>query len=54
MKQLKNLGIKELILLSFFSNKFSDELPKADLVIANNVLAHVPDINDFMKGIKLY
>ena len=22
-------------------------LPKADLVIANNVLAHVPDINDF-------
>ena len=37
---------------AFFSKKFSEELPKADLVIANNVLAHVPDINDFMKGIK--
>lgn len=24
----------------------------ADLVVANNVLAHVPDINDFVKGIK--
>jgi SAM-dependent methyltransferase len=24
---------------------------KADLIVANNVLAHVPDINDFVKGI---
>ena len=24
---------------------------KADLVIGNNVYAHVPDINDFTKGI---
>lgn len=24
---------------------------KADLVIANNVLAHVPDVNDFLKGV---
>jgi SAM-dependent methyltransferase len=26
---------------------------QADLVIGNNVLAHVPDINDFVKGMKM-
>jgi 2-polyprenyl-3-methyl-5-hydroxy-6-metoxy-1,4-benzoquinol methylase len=26
---------------------------KADLVIANNVLAHVPNLNDFVKGLKI-
>ncbi|MDC3411683.1 class I SAM-dependent methyltransferase [bacterium] len=26
---------------------------KADLIIGNNVLAHVPDINDFVKGVKI-
>jgi SAM-dependent methyltransferase len=26
---------------------------QADLVIANNVLAHVPDLNDFVRGIKV-
>ena len=25
---------------------------KADLIIGNNVYAHVPDINDFTKGLK--
>ena len=25
---------------------------RADLIVANNVLAHVPDINDFVAGIK--
>ena len=39
----------------FFSYELSKEIiqnyKKADLVIANNVLAHVPDINDFVKGI---
>lgn len=38
----------------FFSSKFAKKLSKtnktADLIIANNVLAHVPDINDFLKG----
>ncbi len=28
-------------------------LEKADLILGNNVLAHVPDINDFVKGVKL-
>ena len=26
---------------------------KADLVLGNNVLAHVPDVNDFVKGMKI-
>ena len=39
---------------NFFNYEFSEELRKnkilPDLMIANNVLAHVPDINDFLKG----
>ena len=27
---------------------------KADLIIGNNVLAHVPDVNDFVRGISLF
>ena len=45
---------------SFFSSSYAKELIKdlkqkdgADLIIANNVLAHVPDINDFVKGISI-
>lgn len=38
----------------FFSEKsgisLSNTLGKADLMVCNNVLAHVPDINDFVKG----
>jgi len=30
-----------------------DKNLKADLIIGNNVLAHVPDINDFVKGMKI-
>jgi len=35
----------------FFGLALAEELEPADLVVANNVLAHVPDINDFMAGI---
>jgi SAM-dependent methyltransferase len=35
----------------FFGLALAQELEPADLVVANNVLAHVPDINDFMAGI---
>ena len=35
----------------FFGVALAEELERADLVIANNVLAHVPDINDFVAGI---
>ena len=36
----------------FFSLEHSKKLQKSDLIICNNVLAHVPDINDFIKGLK--
>ena len=50
-------GIKTL--REFFCFKLAEEITKseeianggADLVVANNVLAHVPNINDFMAGI---
>lgn len=35
----------------FFGVALAEELESADLVVANNVLAHVPDINDFVAGI---
>jgi len=38
-------------LQEFFSENLARELEKADFVVANNVLAHVPNVNDFMLGI---
>lgn len=39
----------------FFGEKTAENLKKkykqADLILGNNVLAHVPDINDFIKGL---
>ena len=35
------------------AQRLSLEGKKADLIIGNNVLAHVPDINDFVKGLKI-
>lgn len=43
------------ILEAFFSSDLGSDLAAegraADLITANNVLAHVPDINDFLRGI---
>jgi 2-polyprenyl-3-methyl-5-hydroxy-6-metoxy-1,4-benzoquinol methylase len=33
-----------------FADEFVRERRKVDLIVANNVLAHVPDINDFVAG----
>jgi SAM-dependent methyltransferase len=48
-------GINTVV--EFFGESFAKKLitnnPKADLLIGNNVLAHVPDINDFVKGLKV-
>lgn len=46
-------GIKSII--DFFGSRLSSRLlaGKADLILGNNVLAHVPDINDFVKGVKI-
>ncbi len=41
----------------FFSSRLAKELVaenrKADLILGNNVLAHVPDINDFIHGARI-
>lgn len=39
-------------LQKFYSHKLSKKIQKADLIIANNVIAHIPNILDFFKGIK--
>ncbi len=39
--------------VEFFSADGARGMAKADLVIANNVLAQVPDLNDFVEGIRL-
>lgn len=48
-------GIKTIV--EFFGNELADRLRnhwdvKADLLLGNNVLAHVPDIVDFVTGMK--
>lgn len=40
------------VMEDFFTEKLAADMPKADLIIGNNVLAHVPNINDFVKGLK--
>ena len=51
----KQKGIPTMV--EFFGESLADDLKskgnKADLILGNNVLAHVPDINDFVKGIKV-
>lgn len=43
--------------VAFFGEKTAQQLVhdgwSADLIIGNNVLAHVPDINDFVRGIRV-
>jgi hypothetical protein len=50
----EKLGIP--VLRKFFGEALGQELSsnqqQADLIIGNNVFAHVPDINDFTRGIK--
>jgi SAM-dependent methyltransferase len=48
-------GIQTIV--KFFGQQTAEELVAegihGDLVLGNNVLAHVPDINDFIRGLKL-
>ncbi len=48
-KAAEERGVKTLT--RFFGRALAAELAPADLVIGNNVLAQVPDINDFVGGI---
>ena len=36
-----------------FASEFVRDRGRADLIVANNVLAHVPDLNDFVAGLTL-
>jgi hypothetical protein len=51
----RELGIP--VVEEFFTSELATELCKkgqqADLIIGNNVLAHVPDINDFVAGLHI-
>jgi 2-polyprenyl-3-methyl-5-hydroxy-6-metoxy-1,4-benzoquinol methylase len=46
-------GIENIV--DFFGSELAETMinDKADLVLGNNVLAHVPNINDFVKGVKI-
>ena len=46
----KEKGIE--VLEEFFGLELAAKLPQCDLILGNNVLAHVPDILDFVKGVK--
>ena len=52
--EAEKLGIE--VLREFFTEELGKQLSnrgqKADLIIGNNVLAHVPDVNDFVLGMK--
>lgn len=54
-KIAQDKGIETVV--DFFGEELATRLSndgrKADLIIGNNVLAHVPDINDFVKGISI-
>ena len=41
------------VIEDFFGSKLAHNLEKSDLILGNNVLAHVPNINDFVKGLKI-
>jgi 2-polyprenyl-3-methyl-5-hydroxy-6-metoxy-1,4-benzoquinol methylase len=51
----QNQGIKTMV--RFFGQNTAAELlsanEKADLLIGNNVVAHVPDLNDFVSGMRI-
>lgn len=55
-REAEKKGIKTIV--DFFGTRVAEEKLigqgiKADLMLGNNVLAHVPDINDFVKGMKI-
>lgn len=53
VKKSREMGIETLN--TFFTSKLAGELvrsgKKADVFLANNVLAHIPDLNGFVEGI---
>jgi len=41
------------VIEDFFGSSLAKTLKKSDLILGNNVLAHIPDINDFVHGMKI-
>ncbi len=65
-KKIPNIGIEPTnstatvakekgleVIEDFFGSSLAKTLKKSDLILGNNVLAHVPNINDFVKGMKI-
>jgi len=50
-KVAKEKGIN--VIEDFFGSSLAKTLERSDLILGNNVLAHVPDINDFVRGLKI-
>jgi len=50
-KVAREKGIE--VIEDFFGKKLANGLKKSDLILGNNVLAHIPDINDFVNGLKI-
>jgi 2-polyprenyl-3-methyl-5-hydroxy-6-metoxy-1,4-benzoquinol methylase len=49
----KNIPTETFFFGVELANRLVSESKSADLIIGNNVLAHVPDINDFVAGLKI-
>ena len=54
-KKAEQLGIvvEKIFLTEKSANEIIKKYQKADLIVGNNVYAHVPDINDFTKAIEI-
>ncbi|KKK79911.1 hypothetical protein LCGC14_2828760, partial [marine sediment metagenome] len=52
--RLKNIDVIEDYFGIKLARKLTKKCKKPDLLLGNNVLAHVPDIYDFVKGLKLF
>ena len=54
-QEARRKGVPTLV--KFFGTETAQELAsqdrRADLIVANNVLAHVPDLNDFARGLSI-
>ncbi len=51
--QSKNVNTLVEFFTEDLAKKVANDYRKADLIIGNNVLAQVPDLNDFIKGVKI-
>lgn len=50
----KGINTETVFFGQMSARMLQEQYGKADLLIGNNVLAHVPDINDFVSGLKIF